>query len=255
MPEPSGAGVERRLRILLAEDNTVNQRLAVRILEKRGHAVVVAYNGKEALAALEREPFDLVLMDVEMPEMGGFEATEHIRRREGDTGRHLPILALTAHAMKGDRERCLKVGMDGYVAKPIQARELYQAIAELLPASASEEAAVSTAVLDRCVALEHVGGDTELLRELIDVFLQDCPRMMEEAREALGAGDLLKLKRAAHSLKGAAGILGGKLVFEAALRLETIAHQGELSQAEPAWEALRQALEQLRHALMALHPV
>jgi CheY-like chemotaxis protein/HPt (histidine-containing phosphotransfer) domain-containing protein len=214
--------------------------------------VVVAWNGKEALAALEREAFDLVLMDVEMPEMGGFEATAHIRRREGDTGKHVPILALTAHAMKGDRERCLQAGMDGYVSKPIQARELYQAIAELLPAST--EAVVSTVILDRGEALEHVGGDPELLRELTDVFLQDCPRMMEEARDALQAGDILKLKRAAHSIKGAAGILGGKLVFEAALRLETIARQGELGQAEPAWEALRQAVEQLQVALTAPRP-
>ncbi len=248
-PEPSTPGVERRLRILLAEDNTVNQRLAVRILEKRGHSVVVAWNGKEALAALEREPFDLVLMDVEMPEMGGFEATAYIRRREGDTGKHVPILALTAHAMKGDRERCLQAGMDGYVAKPIQARELYQAISELLPATPSAETVVSAAILDRGEALEHVGGDLELLRELIDVFLQECPRMMEEARDALRTADILKLKRAAHSIKGAAGILGGKMVFETALRLETIARQGDLSQAEPAWKALRQAVEQLQDAL------
>jgi PAS domain S-box-containing protein len=256
-PEPletSAAGVERRLHILLAEDNTVNQRLAVRILEKRGHSVVVAWNGKEALAALEREPFDLVLMDVEMPEMGGFEATAHVRRREKDSGKHVPILALTAHAMKGDRERCLQAGMDGYVAKPIQARELYQAIAELLPASPSAETGVSAVILDRGEALEHVGGDPELLRELTDVFLQDCPRMMEEARDALQAGDILKLKRAAHSIKGAAGILGGKLVFETALRLETICRQGDLSQAEPAWEALRQAVEQLQEVLTTPHP-
>jgi PAS domain S-box-containing protein len=252
--EPSVAGVERRLCILLAEDNAVNQRLAVRILEKRGHSVVVASNGKEALAALERESFDLVLMDVEMPEMGGFEATAHIRQREGEAGKHVPILALTAHAMKGDRERCLQAGMDGYVAKPIQARELYQAIAELLPASPTAETVVSAAILDRGEALEHVGGDPELLRELTGVFLQDCPRMMEEAREALRDGDILKLKRAAHSIKGAAGILGGKLVFEAAMRLETIARQGDLSQVEPAWQALRQAVEQLQDALTMPHP-
>ena len=105
----------------------------MRILEKRGHTAVLASNGKEAVALLERESFDLVLMDLEMPEMSGFEATAAIRARERQTGRHIPILALTAHAMKGDRERCLAAGMDGYVAKPIQARELYQAIAELVP--------------------------------------------------------------------------------------------------------------------------
>ncbi len=218
----------------------------MRILEKRGHSVVLACNGKEALAALEREPFELVLMDLEMPEMGGFEATASIRRRERGTGRHIPVLALTAHAMKGDRERCLKGGMDGYVAKPIQARELYQAIAELLPVTPADEVKPAPVVHDRIEALEHVGGDPALLRELIEVFLQDCPRMMEDAREALRSSDVQKLKRAAHSLKGAVGILGGKAAFEAALRLETIARHGDLAPADAAWQTLEHALEQLR---------
>jgi PAS domain S-box-containing protein len=249
VPEvPASAGAGRRLHILLAEDNIVNQRLAVRLLEKHGHSVVVAGDGREAVDRIERERFDLVLMDLEMPHMSGFEATSCLRRREAATGRHLPILALTAHAMKGDRERCLRAGMDGYVAKPIQARELYQAIAELLPDAPAEQ---GPTVLDRDAALAHVGGDAELLSELTAVFLQDCPRMTEEACEALLAGDVAQLKRAAHSIKGAAGILGGKAVFEAALRLETIARQGDWSQAEAAWLALRHSLEQFQKALSA----
>ncbi len=124
----------RRLHVLLAEDNAVNQRLAVRILEKRGHTVVVADNGREALAAFEREPFDLVLMDVQMPEMGGFEATAEIRRRET---RHTPIVAMTAHAMQGDRERCLAAGMDAYVSKPIDAKSLFEVIESLVPRQGS----------------------------------------------------------------------------------------------------------------------
>jgi two-component system sensor histidine kinase/response regulator len=249
---PPRAGVERPLRVLLAEDNIVNQRLAVRILEKRGHCTTVASNGKEVLALMEREPFDLVLMDLEMPEMSGFEATAAIRARERQTGRRVPILALTAHAMKGDRERCLAAGMDGYVAKPIQARELYQAIAKLVPSAATtdRESAPAPAVHDRGEALEHVGGDVQLLRELSQVFLQDCPRMMEEVVEGLCAADAAKVKRGAHSIKGAAGILGGKAAFEAAQRLEAIARQGDLSQAESAWQALRQALEQFLHVLL-----
>jgi PAS domain S-box-containing protein len=245
--EPSSdAGGGRRLNVLLAEDNIVNQRLAVRLLEKRGHCVVVAGNGREAVDALERAPFDLVLMDLEMPEMSGFEATACIRRREAGTGRHIPILALTAHAMKGDRERCLQAGMDGYVAKPIQAGELYREIAELLPSAPADE---GTPVLDRAAALEQVGGDADLLRELTAVFLQDCPRMTDELREALRSGDAAKLKRAAHSIKGAVGILGGKVTFEAALRLENLARQGDWTQAESAWQALRQALEQFQKAV------
>jgi CheY-like chemotaxis protein len=237
--------------VLLAEDNTVNQRLAVRILEKRGHSAVVACNGKEAVALVEREPFDLVLMDLEMPEMSGFEATAAIRARERQTGRHIPILALTAHAMKGDRERCLAAGMDGYVAKPIQSRELYQAIAELVPtaALAEKEAAPAPVVQDRNEALEHVAGDVELLHELTEVFLKDCPRMIEDVIEGLCAGDAAKIKRGAHSIKGAVGILGGKAASEAALRLESIARQGDLRQAESAWHELRQALQQFQQVL------
>ncbi len=121
----------RRLRILLAEDNQVNQRLATRLLEKHGHAVALANNGREALAAFDREAFDLVLMDVQMPEMDGFEAAAAIRQRETASGAHTPIIALTAHAMKGDDRRCLAAGMDAYVAKPIQAKELFAAIANL----------------------------------------------------------------------------------------------------------------------------
>ncbi len=118
----------RHLGILIAEDNLVNQKLAVRILEKRGHNVVVVNNGKEAIDALEKESFDLVLMDVQMPEMGGFEATQIIRQREKESGKHIPIVAMTAHAMKGDREKCLEIGMDGYVSKPIKAEELFEVI-------------------------------------------------------------------------------------------------------------------------------
>jgi two-component system, sensor histidine kinase and response regulator len=125
------------LRLLLAEDNAVNQRLAVRLLEKRGHHVVVAGNGAEALAALEKQQFDLVFMDVQMPEMDGLEATAVIREKEKASGRHQPIIALTAHAMKGDREKCLAGGMDGYLTKPIRPQELDEILEEYLGRRAS----------------------------------------------------------------------------------------------------------------------
>ena len=130
----------RHLRILLAEDNAVNQHLAARLLEKRGHTVAVANNGREALAIFANAAFDVVLMDVQMPEMDGFEATAAIREHERATQTHVPIIALTAHAMKGDDQRCLAAGMDGYVAKPIQAKELLAVIARLTPSPAADRA-------------------------------------------------------------------------------------------------------------------
>jgi len=131
-----------RLRILLAEDNAVNQRLTVRLLEKQGHTVVVANDGREALSILEQQPVDLVLMDMQMPNLDGFEATAAIREKERSNGRHLPVIAVTAFAMKGDRERCLAAGMDGYLAKPIQAKELYEVIEEIAASIGARNPAV-----------------------------------------------------------------------------------------------------------------
>ena len=129
---PSLRERKSRLRVLLAEDNLINQTLAVRVLEKRGHTVVVVNNGKDAVERWDQEKFDLVLMDVQMPEMNGFEATAIIRAREAGRNKgHIPIIAMTAHAMKGDQDRCLAAGMDGYAAKPIQVKELFETIEKL----------------------------------------------------------------------------------------------------------------------------
>jgi CheY-like chemotaxis protein len=137
--QPTPRGGKRTLRVLLAEDNVVNQMLATRLLEKQGHRVTVTTNGREALAALDHGQFDAILMDVQMPEMDGFEATAAIRLREQSTGRHLPIIAMTAHAMRGDQERCLAAGMDGYIAKPIKARELIELLESFSAAAADVE--------------------------------------------------------------------------------------------------------------------
>jgi PAS domain S-box-containing protein len=248
----------RPLRILLAEDNAVNQKLAVRLLAKQGHRVTVVGNGKEALAALERATYDVVLMDVQMPEMGGFEATAHIREQER-SGRRLPIITMTAHAMKGDRERCLEAGMDAYVSKPINAADLFRALDDLVPRGApalvgpTEGPAVGS-VFNRAALLARVEGDEDLLREIVELYLDDCPRLLAEIREALDRGDAALLKRAAHTLKGSVGNFEAAGAFNAALRLESMARAGDLTRAGEAYAALEETIGQLNRALAELTP-
>jgi PAS domain S-box-containing protein len=266
-PPPAG---RRPLRVLLVEDNSVNQKLAGRLLEKQGHRVVVAGNGIEALHILGirsqestqarsasegtgpslTPEFDLVLMDVQMPEMDGFEATTRIREWERGTGRRLPILAMTAHAMKGDRERCLEAGMDGYVPKPIHATELTRAIDALLPGA--DPAAPAGPAVDRETALDRVGGDVQLLRQIVCLFLEEYPRWLGEIREALASGDAGRLHLSAHGLKGSLGIFGARAAFDAAQRLEALGRARDLGGAEQTYAALEEALGRLRPELVAL---
>ncbi|MGQ9525394.1 MAG: response regulator [Armatimonadota bacterium] len=246
----------RKLRILLAEDNPVNQKLAVRMLEKRGHTVVVVPDGQQAVEAIESQPFDLVLMDVQMPVMGGFEAAAVIREREQRTGKHIPIIAMTAHAMKGDKERCLEAGMDGYVPKPIRSEDLFEAIDTVLagPASSIDAPAVEStgAVFDRSAALARLEGDAELLSELAAIFLEDSPRLMQKLRDALDRLDSEELARTAHTLKGSVANFAAQPAFDAAVHLETVANAGNMVDAEKAYQALVGEIERLRPALEAL---
>jgi len=252
-PAPPVPTKVRPLRVLLAEDNPVNQKLAVRLLEKQGHSIAIAANGREAIEAVEIQPFDLVLMDVQMPEMDGFEAAAEIRRRERGTSRHLPILAMTAYAMKGDRERCLQAGMDGYISKPIRSRDLWETIDKLVPsARTASKGETPAGVLDRGEIQERVGGDMKLLHELIDVFFADCPRMWRHVRDAVSEGNAAKLSRAAHTLKGAVGVFGALAAQEAAERLEKLAGRGDLTQAVEVVAELEMELERLKPMLREL---
>jgi PAS domain S-box-containing protein len=241
-------GQPRRLRVLLAEDNAVNQKLMVRLLEKQGHRVTVAGDGREVLAALERESFDVALMDVQMPEIDGFEATAAIRRGEQVTGRHLPIIAMTAHAMKGDRERCLKAGMDAYVSKPIQASELFEVLEKTVPQAApgGEQApAREPSLVDWEQALRGVGGDRELMRELASIFLETYPQWLAKIREAVFGRDAAAVRRLAHTLKGSVGQLGAAATAKAAARLEAMGEKGDLVGAGEAFAVLEDELHRL----------
>ncbi|HEX8848336.1 MAG TPA: PAS domain S-box protein [Gemmatimonadaceae bacterium] len=223
------------LRVLVAEDNVVNQRLAVSLLKRRGHRATIATNGREAVAAVARERFDLVLMDVQMPEMGGFEATAAIRAAESGGSERLPIVAMTAHAMSGDRERCLAAGMDGYVAKPINPDALFRAIDEAMaasdedatpPATREPAASAESSVVDREALHRNVGGDAALLAELVELFAEECPRLIAELRAGASAGDMRRVEEAAHTLKGSAGSMAGTTLAAAALELELLARRG-----------------------------
>jgi CheY-like chemotaxis protein len=244
----------RSLRILLAEDNTVNQLLASRLLEKEGHNVVTAGNGRAALERLEKGTFDLILMDIQMPEMDGFEATAIIRKDEESTGKHLPIIAMTAHALEGDRERCLAAGMDGYISKPINANDLIDAVENLGQTAATVEG--STTVegreqepMDTASALARTGGNVELLTEMAALFLRQLPALLTSLREAVTAGNANAIEGAAHKLRGCIGNFSAKPAFEAAMKLEVLGRDGNLSTAEPVLAELEKEIERLKSAM------
>jgi CheY-like chemotaxis protein/HPt (histidine-containing phosphotransfer) domain-containing protein len=245
----------RRLRVLVAEDNVVNQQVVMGFLDRAGHAAVVVSTGTEVLAALERHEFDLVLMDLQMPELDGIEATRAIRKRERSTGGHIPIVALTAHVVKGDAERCLDAGMDAYVAKPLRAKELFGAIESALdPARRAPSPAGlrETEVIDETRLLERVGGDRKALCELIELFLDDAPRLVALIRESIEAKDAPGLQAAAHTLKGAVSNFAAPAATEAAARLQQMGESGRLRDAPAAGDVLERELELLRDKLSAL---
>jgi CheY-like chemotaxis protein/HPt (histidine-containing phosphotransfer) domain-containing protein len=255
--EPARAATHP-LRILLAEDNPINQNLTLRLLGRQGHEVVVAGDGKEAVAALERRPFDLVLMDVQMPEMDGLEATRHVRANEaarggfGPDGGRIPIVAMTAFAMTGDREKCLEAGMDGYVTKPVRAQELFETIERVAGMPPTEDASTATAAgddVDWPAALDYVGGDARMLRDLIEIFLAECPRWLEELRRAIAGRVVGDVKRLAHNLKGSVRLFGAKNAFDPAFLLEQMGRNGNLSGAPEALAKLEESVARLAPTL------
>jgi CheY-like chemotaxis protein/HPt (histidine-containing phosphotransfer) domain-containing protein len=257
----SSAGASRKLRVLLAEDNVVNQRLVVKLMQKHGHKLVAVSNGVEALDVLERETFDVVLMDVQMPEMGGFEATARLREREKSTGQHVPVIAMTAHALKGDRERCLEAGMDDYVPKPIQASSLFEAIDRLVPnpsliASIPEKLpadeaapAANAKAFDREAALAMIDGDTELFGELVGLFTTESAELLNQIHESITRRDAKLLERSAHSLKGSAAAFCAETARAVAQRLEGMGARGEFGGADVVAAELREEVTRLTQAL------
>ena len=225
--------------------------LAVHLLKRRGHEVTVAEDGLQALAAYDSEPFDLILMDVQMPNLGGFEATALIRQREQATGRHIPIIAMTARAMKGNREECLAAGFDEYLAKPLRPQELHDLIERTVGLFPPTPAPTPTAI-DKETIHDLVGGDTLLLRDLITLFLDGVPAMRERIRAAIDEQDAVGLNEAAHELKGAASHFAASATVEAARRLESMGRDHNLIHAKDALPTLETELDRLHSALSEL---
>ena len=250
--EPAAAPrSQSSLRVLVAEDNAINRQLLTSVLEQLGHAVEVAINGHETLAAIQRSHFDLVLMDVQMPGRDGIEATREIRRLE-QLGQlpppRRPIIAITAHAMKGDREQCLAAGMDDYLSKPILRRDLIAAIERRLPAT------TTTTAFDGNKLLHELGEDQEAYRRLIGLFLETTPELVSRLGAALESGDAGALGSAAHTLKGSLLQFGEEPSRQLALRIEQLASAGDLAGARPVVAELEATVQAFTEELRRVAP-
>ena len=242
------------LRLLLAEDSVVNQKLAVALLTSHGHSVAVAKTGREAIAAWESQPFDAILMDVQMPELDGLAATVAIRAKERAAGGHIPIIAMTAHALKGDRELCLEAGMDEYISKPIRTEQLLDVLAAGTAAAPSAGPAAvpsHTIRFDWRGAMQHMETEPGLRQVVIDAFLEAAPQMFQAVREALAAGDAAALRLAAHTLKGSVRYFGDTPAFTQSAELEALAGSGNLAAAASIWSGLERDLAELVAVLQA----
>ncbi len=260
--DAASAAPERRLRVLLAEDNRINQRLAILLLERQGHLVEVVSDGRQALAALRERPFDLLLTDMQMPEMDGIELTAAIRAAEKGSGRRLPIVALTAHAMKRDQERCLAAGMDDYLAKPIRVEELRACLtrwgrqpeeapsppAAVLAAPPEAAAPPYSSLLDLDVLAEleelESSGDPGLVESFVAGLRDAVPEHAAQLRQAIAAGDAKQVQQLAHRLKGTALNIGARGVVEKCQALESLGRAGNVEGALSLLDELEDVFQQ-----------
>ena len=246
----------RPLKALVAEDTLFDQQFILRLLERWGYDSVIVENGRQALKAVEKDEFDIIFMDIQMPEMDGLEATRLIREREASGFKHIPIIAMTAHAMKGDRERCLESGMDEYVSKPISAPKLLKAIQSLIPGKDNKNSSLAiyeddtSITFDKESLLNVFEHDWSFLKEVVDIFVNDYPRMLNAIREAIKTKDADSLKRNAHTLKGMSRNFQMEEAIKTALNLEEMGDKKEFDGAKEACEALAGELAKLEKCLM-----
>ncbi|MDB6152462.1 MAG: rpfC [Chthoniobacteraceae bacterium] len=240
------------IRILVAEDNLVNQKVIRAILEKWGHRLVLVHNGAQAVAAHAREHFDLILMDIQMPEMDGLEATAAIRKKEAGSGVRTPVVAMTAHAMKGDKDRCLAGGMDEYISKPFDTRDLHRIVTTLGYGASQNKPVLARTVVDRAVLLEELGDDQELLESIVEIFLESTPELLVKLREAVAAEDAELLEKTAHCLKDSVAQFGAARALELTQQLESAGNRKAMTQAGSILRALDREMEQVRNAIRSM---
>jgi signal transduction histidine kinase/ActR/RegA family two-component response regulator/HPt (histidine-containing phosphotransfer) domain-containing protein len=234
-------GSRAEVRVLLVEDNVVNQRVANGLLVRRGHQVRIAADGEEALAMLAGEAFDVVLMDVQMPVMGGLEATIEIRARERIHGGHIRVIAMTAHAMSGDRERCLEAGMDAYLSKPVDPELLFAAVEgreTTAPDPDPVHAAPQAATFDQAALLERLSGDATLIDDVIKAFLDECPTQLTAIKNAVAQRNPAAVRATAHALAGTAANMAAVRLAEAARVVERLGDESRMDAADAAWRCV-----------------
>ena len=245
------------LRLLLAEDNAVNQKLALQMLRKMGYRADIAGNGLEVLEALERQPYDIVLMDVQMPELDGLETTRRIRTQAAQGGAQPRIIAMTANAMQGDREQCLDAGMDDYISKPIQVKELQAALERWgqrqpiePPAPVEPAAVIDWAVLEELRMLQ-AEGEPDFAREMMDLYVENAPQLIEAIRRAIEQNDPATLQRSAHNLKGNSASLGAQRMSALSFELEKLGRAATIEGALPIAAEVEQEFDRVRLAFAA----
>jgi CheY-like chemotaxis protein/HPt (histidine-containing phosphotransfer) domain-containing protein len=251
---PAVKHVSRALRIIIAEDNPVNQAVAMGMLQKQGHTLTLAENGREAVRFYQRERPDLILMDVQMPELDGIGATREIRAAEEGSGHHTPIIAMTAYAMSGDSERCLLAGMDAYLSKPLTKDLLLATIESVLKDGGTVVASASiiSPTFSRAILLDNLDGDTALLDRVTTLFKQNTPAYLDQMRHAITQRDGRALEKSAHALLSSLGIFGAHRARDIAMNLQVTGQLQNFEQAEESFTELENETDRI-YAAMASH--
>jgi CheY-like chemotaxis protein len=246
---------KEKIRILIAEDNIVNQRVALAILSKKGFKADAVSNGREVLKSLKKIPYNLILMDVQMPELDGIKTTFLIRNKEKETGMHIPIIAMTAHAFKEDMEKCFSAGMDDYITKPVNPSELFRAISKQITGLKIPENKISIPkddkqIFDKKDFLKRVDGDDELAKELLEIYLKNASLLIENLKLAFQEGNLNKIKILSHTLKGSSANIGAKSVNFRVTEIENLVREGKLEDIGSAIKLLEKEDDDFKKLVM-----